>query len=117
MVGNIADGLAHTGFVRWISVRATEIETFDRGSVIVPNSELLSHTVLKWTHQDSLERVLIPISVAVRTDVLKAQKLLFECAANHKECLRNPSRKFCFTVLETIRSISRCAYLCGTTFS
>ena len=80
----------HTGFVRRISVRATEIETFDRGSVIVPNSELLSHTVLNWTHRDSRGRVLIPISVAVGTDVLKAQKLLFECAANHKEVLEKP---------------------------
>jgi small-conductance mechanosensitive channel len=80
----------HTGFVRRIKVRATEIETFDRGSVIVPNAELLSHTVLNWTHRDSLGRVLIPISVAVGTDVPKAQKILFSCAAKHPEVLEKP---------------------------
>ncbi len=49
------------GYVKKISVRATEIETFDRASVILPNSELLSSAVTNWTHKDKLGRLIIMV--------------------------------------------------------
>ena len=54
------------GNVRRISVRSTEIETFDRASLIVPNSELISGRVLNWTHRNMLGRVVIKISTDMK---------------------------------------------------
>ena len=56
------------GNVRRISVRATEIETFDRASLIVPNSELITGRVLNWTHRDSLGAVSIKVGVSYSAD-------------------------------------------------
>jgi small-conductance mechanosensitive channel len=56
------------GNVRRISVRSTEIETFDRASLIVPNSELISGRVLNWTHRNMLGRIILKVSTGIKTD-------------------------------------------------
>ena len=49
------------GYVKKVRVRATEIQTFDRSDVIVPNSELISGQVTNWTYRDPYGRVICPV--------------------------------------------------------
>jgi small-conductance mechanosensitive channel len=79
------------GIVRRISVRATEIETFDRASLIVPNSELITGRVLNWTHRDSLGAVNVKIGVAYGTDPARVIAILLKCAEDHPQVLRAPA--------------------------
>jgi potassium-dependent mechanosensitive channel len=79
------------GLVRRISVRATEIETFDRASLIVPNSELITGRVLNWTHRDSLGAVNVKIGVAYGTDPGQVIAILLKCAEEHQQVLRTPA--------------------------
>ncbi|MBP6818029.1 MAG: mechanosensitive ion channel family protein [Ferrovibrio sp.] len=78
------------GYVRRINVRSTEIETFPRASVIVPNSELISTSVMNWTHRDKFGRVDIEIGLAYGSDVDKAETVLLGCLKQHKEILAYP---------------------------
>ena len=78
------------GFVRRISVRATEIETFQRQSIIVPNSELINAPVGNWTHRNKLGRIEIPVSVSYEADPRRLMDLLMEIALAHPGLLRNP---------------------------
>jgi small-conductance mechanosensitive channel len=78
------------GLVRRISVRATEIETFDRASLIVPNSELITGRVLNWTHRDSLVAVNVKVGVAYDSDPEQVIGILRGCAEAHPEVLRVP---------------------------
>lgn len=71
------------GYVRRISVRATEIETFDRNFVIIPNADLISHTVKNWTFQHRRARIIIEIGVAYDSDPEEVERILLECAASH----------------------------------
>lgn len=71
------------GYVRRISVRSTEIETFDRASVIIPNSELITGSVTNLTHRNALGRVTIRIGVGYETDPEKVQEILLKVA---KDC-------------------------------
>ena len=52
------------GLVRRISVRATEIQTFQRAAVIVQNAEFLSNLLTNWTYQDRNGQIEIIIGVA-----------------------------------------------------
>jgi potassium efflux system protein len=79
------------GLVRRISVRATEIETFDRASLIVPNSELITGRVLNWTHRDSLVAVSVKIGVSYASDPEQVIEILLRCAGAHPDVLRFPA--------------------------
>ena len=68
------------GNVRRISVRSTEIETFDRASLIVPNSELVSGRVLNWTHRNMLGRLVLKITTDIKSSP-KAVIAILEKAA------------------------------------
>src|SRR6185436_4923024 len=65
-----------SGMVKKISVRATEIETFQRQTVIVPNSEFINAAVGNWTHRNKLGRVDLKIGVAYGTDARRAAEVL-----------------------------------------
>jgi potassium efflux system protein len=78
------------GFVRRISVRATEIETFDKGSVIIPNSELITGVVKNWTHANTLGRVNIKLSVSYACDAAKVMEILNVCVDGHPDVLKQP---------------------------
>ena len=79
------------GLVKRISVRATEIETFDRASLIVPNSELITGRVLNWTHRDSLVAVNVKVGVSYAADPEQVLAVLLKCADAHPDVLRVPA--------------------------
>ncbi|MCR6499823.1 mechanosensitive ion channel family protein [Shinella sp. CPCC 101442] len=78
------------GFVRRISVRATEIETFQRQTVIVPNSVLINGQVGNWTHRNKLGRIEVAISVHGGNDPRQIQEILTEVVRGQQGLLRNP---------------------------
>ncbi|MFT0890891.1 DUF3772 domain-containing protein [Pseudochelatococcus sp. G4_1912] len=78
------------GYVKRINVRATEIETFDRAAVIVPNSSLVSGTVKNWLHHDKLGRVIIAIGVNYAADPEVVRDLMLACAKEHAQVLDTP---------------------------
>jgi len=80
----------HEGFVKRINVRATEIETFDRASVVVPNSDLVSSAVINWTHKDRVCRVIVRVPVPYGVDTARVRDILLGCAAEHPHVLALP---------------------------
>jgi small-conductance mechanosensitive channel len=80
----------YEGFVRRINIRATEIETFERTHVIVPNSLFLQNPVINRTYSDTSSRIEVALTVGFGTDVIKMETILREAALGHPRVLRVP---------------------------
>jgi small-conductance mechanosensitive channel len=78
------------GWVRRIRVRATEIETFERATVIIPNSELITGVVKNWTHANTMGRIIVKLGVDYASDPEQVRDLLLECAHQHPEVVDVP---------------------------
>ncbi len=85
------------GFVKRISVRATEIETFQRQTIMVPNSLFINASVGNWTHKNKLGRSDIPVTVSYSSAPRQVMDTLLQIAATHPLVLKNPEPQAVFT--------------------
>lgn len=84
------------GLIKRISVRSTEIQTFHRASVIIPNSELITSQVLNWTLKDKFGRLDIKIAIAHGSDLKKIREVLLACTAGDQRISRLPAPQVIF---------------------
>jgi small-conductance mechanosensitive channel len=85
------------GFVRRISVRATEIETFQRQTIMVPNSLFINASVGNWTHRNKLGRSDIPVTVGYDAAPRQVMDTLLQIATAHPLVLKNPEPQAVFS--------------------
>ncbi|MFG1431649.1 DUF3772 domain-containing protein [Xanthobacter sp. V2C-8] len=89
-VGDTIAVKGEEGYVRRISVRSTEIETFDRASVIVPNSDLITGMVKNWTHANTTGRIIVTLNVSYDADAEEVRDILVGCACTHPQVMKSP---------------------------
>ena len=79
------------GDVKRISVRSTEIELGDHSTLIVPNSELITKSVLNKTLASPLGRIQIQFSVPIEADADAVGRILAEAYAAEEAVLETPA--------------------------
>ncbi len=89
------------GIVKKINVRSTEIATFDRSSVIVPNSNLVSGVVRNRVRNDRTGRILISLSVPRSLDAGEVRAMLNEVANAHGDVMQKPPPAILFKKIGT----------------
>lgn len=78
------------GIVRKISVRSTELETFDRANVLIPNSYFIAEKVKNWTFRNGIRRVALQVGVAYGSNAREVRALLLKVAQENSDVLRTP---------------------------
>lgn len=79
------------GDIRRINVRATEIQLWDRSTVIVPNSQLITENVRNVTQANALGRVQITLPMPLDTDAGKVRTLVLDVLNAHPGTLATPA--------------------------
>ena len=79
------------GIVKRIQFRATELETWQRASVIIPNAEIIATSVTNLTHRDRYGRVEVGVGVAYGSDVKKVREILLDIAEKNDRVSDDPA--------------------------
>ncbi|SEL36201.1 Small-conductance mechanosensitive channel [Sphingomonas palmae] len=90
-IGDLVRVGTDEGDVKRISVRSTEIELADHSTLIVPNSELITKSVLNKTLASPLGRIQIQFSVPLGTQVTRVRELVLESFAAEPAVLDDPA--------------------------
>jgi len=77
--------------VKEINIRTTEIETFDKSSILMPNSKLISEEITNWTYRDKVLRRKVTVHVTYGSDVQLVKRLLLYIADTHPDVLGIPA--------------------------
>lgn len=88
------------GYVKRINVRSTEIETFDRATMIVPNSNLVSGVVKNWLRNDRVGRIKIALAPHAGVDPEAVRAILLAAAKAQDGVLRIPAPQVMFMAME-----------------
>ena len=84
-VGDVIDVDGLVGTVQRIGMRASHIQTRDNLTVIVPNSRLISNSLVNWSHTDLVARFHVNVGVAYSSDPERIKSLLLEIVGEHKK--------------------------------
>ena len=89
------------GYVRRINVRSTEIETFDRATMIVPNSNLVTGVVKNWLRGDRVGRIKIALAPSAAVDPEQVRDIMLAAARAQTDVLRVPAPQVMLLGMET----------------
>ncbi|MBN2890560.1 MAG: mechanosensitive ion channel [Bacteroidales bacterium] len=96
-VGDYIDADTISGTILEIGFRTTNVLTRDNIRVIIPNSLLVSGSVINWTKGENYSRFALNVGVAYGSDTQKVKQILLKCANDHQLVLKKPEPQVQFT--------------------
>ncbi len=79
------------GKIKQINIRSTELETWTRRSVIIPNATLISSSLVNLTHGNNWQRQTVAVGVSYDSDAEQVTQILLECAKACKKVAKVPA--------------------------
>lgn len=87
------------GIVKQINMRSTELETWSKANVIIPNADILSKSLINLTYSNRTGRVTIKVGVDYDSDIDLLKQTLLEIAQSNPKVLTLPPPSVAFNEL------------------
>jgi small conductance mechanosensitive channel len=94
-VGDAVELNGYGGTVLTISLRTTEMRTFDGLIVMIPNADVLSNTITNYTRADR-RRIELPVGVSYGSDPAIARQIVLDAIQNVPGYLSDPESMVVF---------------------
>lgn len=79
------------GQINKLAARYTSVITRNGTEYLIPNEDMITQSVINWSHSDTYVRRHIPIMISYEDDPRKAMDIMVEEASKHKRTLVNPA--------------------------
>ena len=79
------------GVVKQINIRSTTLEAPNKADIIIPNSEIISSSLVNLTYADKIGRAEINVSVDYDCDIELVKQTLIDIALQNPFVMKNPS--------------------------
>lgn len=89
-IGDVIEVNQIWGRVEKIRVRFTVVQTFDNATIIIPNTEIISQSLINWTFRDQRVRRTIKVGVAYGSDLNLVKQTLSQIANENPHVLKTP---------------------------
>ncbi|MCM1324029.1 MAG: mechanosensitive ion channel [Acetobacter sp.] len=96
-LGDVVIINGYEGTVKQISMRSTILEMGNKSNVIIPNSAIISGSVVNKTHDNRMSRIEIKVGVDYDSDIAKVRDILLSIAQNDSGVLKTPAPVLTFT--------------------
>lgn len=96
-LGDIVVINGYEGTVKQISMRSTILEMGNKSNVIIPNSAIISGSVVNKTHDNRMMRIEIKVGVDYDSNINQVRDILLSIAQNEEGVLKTPAPSLVFT--------------------
>ncbi|MDH5398466.1 MAG: mechanosensitive ion channel [Cyclobacteriaceae bacterium] len=84
------------GDVVRISIRATQVITNDNITLIIPNAEFISSTVINWSHNDTMVALRFPVGVSYKENPEQVKEIILNVLEHLEGILPEPAPEVLF---------------------
>lgn len=100
-IGDMIELGGEMGVVKRINVRTTEVENFEKCSVLYPNTQVINTMVKNWTKHNRVKRIEVTVGVEYGVDTKLVEKTLLECGLRNHFVTQKPAPYVIFTEIGT----------------